>query len=48
MSTTDDAFLATLDALLAYARGELQLTEAEAADLDVSVRTLAGIGRDDD
>lgn len=44
MSLTDDAFLANLDALLAHARGEIQLTEAEVEDLDVTVRTLAQIG----
>lgn len=44
MSLTDDAFLANLDALLAHARGEIQLTEAEVDDLDVIVRTLTGIG----
>lgn len=46
MNPTDAAFLATLDALLAHVRGEIQLTEAEVDDLDVTVRTLAQIGTD--
>jgi len=48
MSLKDAAFLANLDALLAYARGEIELTQAEVDDLDVTVRTLAGNGRDHD
>jgi len=46
MSLTDDAFLANLDLLLAHVRSEIQLTQAEVDDLDVSVRTLAQIGMD--
>ncbi len=45
MTVTDDAFQACLDALLAYYKGEIQLTEAEVDDLDTTVRTLAGFGR---
>ena len=46
MSVTDDAFLATLDALLAHARGEIVLSEDEVSDLDGTARTLAGRDHD--
>lgn len=48
MSVKDDAFIANLDVLLAHVRGEIVLTESEVADLDVTVRTLAGNGTQND
>lgn len=48
MNPKDAAFLANLDALLAHVRGEIQMTQAEVDDLDVTVRTLAQIGTEDD
>lgn len=44
MSVIDLAFQANLDALLAHVRGEVVLSEDEVSDLDIVVRTLAGIG----
>lgn len=46
MSLTDDAFLSILDALLAHVQGDIRLSDAEVADLDVTVRTLAGRDHD--